>query len=442
MENVTPISHNGSRSAFGLLIKAVIAATVNFLLAKHLARLRKQPRRVAAYGIITAIVIPTFPIAELLISSIRALRSRQQHPALGQDPRFHLGLALDQRSLPDKPILNNAESTGAQENALDGNESSIPLFVLPPSAFTRATEQSNRQRNIHVGLLLFLLMPLSLAALLYLNRLATPSRSTYLDTYILMTIFSGLVLTTMCIGIRALDTTYTTASHYVQKFQHLNLEPDIWDLFIGILSTNMVDLRLSLGLGALVQSLAFMLLGGRLGETVTDDGGGKVSAGCDTPISMLRAELARAIMLPAARVAGPSGDHLSPRPCHSWNKASEMGLHPLVELSADAGYLLAIGCTLDVMMMLMYWAIRLLRHKDSSGAATVGTSRKKAAAEVAQRMKKRPWLIFTYAWQQPGCTYILMSYALISLAVYELTSPRQWEPWMEMNALERKLWFL
>ena len=468
------VSYN-RRSAYELIVKALVATAINGLLARHLARLRRQPSQVALYETIAATLIQTFPIAQWVTSSIRSLRSWQRSSS-PQPLRFFLSAALDQRSLPDEQVSSNKQTTKSEDIPPNSNEHSIPLFVLPPDRFASKFEKSGHGRSVHLGFLSLLLMPLVLAALLYLYRLTTPSQSTYLDTYIVMTILSGLILTIMCIGITALNTTYTNAPHYVRKFKSLNAEPNIWDLFIGILLyTDMIDLHLSLFLGVLVQALAFMLLGGRLGEAVPNNsvGLGEVPADCQNPINVLKAmiALARHSINPSTsnhvifKPSSTSNQSIPPRPCHGWDKDHEMGLSTLVEFSADLGYIVAVICTFGVILMLIYyttWLLRRLWHRrqdtdltivattksnaasSALGAATtvVGNDASGGKSAAARKTRMRFWRFPMHILQSHGCVYVLMSYALISLAVYDLTSPRPWEPWMETTAWGKRLWFL
>lgn len=195
------------------------------------------------------VFIPTFPLAESIIAGYRTIKTtRGRFP--GNAIRYHICAALDIQAV----------STASED------EISVPLcLVNVPNLECRREPYDVRWFARLVTLLIFTLQAL-LTLVLWIRR-AQQSARTYLDDYVAVTAFGGIINGLISVSMTLVNTQWEIPERYISSFHtHFN-EPSPIDLFINFAwRTWLIELRAALVLGISILSAAFFTLRGYSAE--------------------------------------------------------------------------------------------------------------------------------------------------------------------------------
>ncbi|KAG8527901.1 uncharacterized protein KY384_006817 [Bacidia gigantensis] len=409
-----------SRSADDILTKATVVTILTALVARNLSRLRRQPRGLASYEIWASVLIPTFPLAELMIGALKYVQLR----GAGHSQRFSLCAALDQRAFPYEADVYRKETdevkrseTGQAKGSetSDGlentdsaapDEDSIPLSAVPSQNADAQKIEYSQKWYLHVsGLLLYSIFTLFIE-ILWIRR-ATGLHRTFLDDFVAMTAFSGQILALISIALMIINTRWTVAPHYVEKFKKVRSEADLTDLLMGFtLHARLPELFVAFTMATCVQAITFFMPGddatGTLAITIPCDGGDGT-----------KGFLPRLRNNPDAPVFPGSSERLAQltRPCHHWMSRQKSDLQGIIEIMADLGYCAAYLASLWPVILICILAF-------STVFRALGRPQSIVARYAAVSI------------EGSGCLYLFLSYGLVSVTIWILTSPRGWEPWM------------
>ena len=410
------------RSVNGIVTKAIVVTIATFLVAQHLSRLRRQPRGLALYETWASVLIPTFPLAEVVIGVYRFWqRRRTGHPL-----RYCLAVALDQRALPLEETVHKKETEEAERleapslrtNVVQAKvkDDSIPLSVVSPQQLETQEQTFELKRYLQLSALLTYSLYAIFIEVLWIRRAQRNSR-TFLDDFVAITAFAGQILAVTCIGIMALNTEWRTTPCNIENFRKLRSEPDLTDLLMGLAwRTKLPELTLSFTIAIIVQSMTLSMLGGDATGTLS------ISLPCD---DSERYSLANALRSPRTFLAlesgEPQGVYQLTRPCYTWKNSQQPDLQGIVEVLADIGYVAAISgslwpvCILCSILLSMFY--RKMGHPE-------------------HRVAKLSGKLITSS----GSMYLYLSYGLISITIWNLTSPKGWEPWMWKDPWAGRFW--
>ena len=392
------------RTATEILVKAVLMAAASIIAARYLATLRKQPFHVMSYQVLATVLAPTFPLADVFISTYRTLKASQR-TGWGNYRRYHLCAGLDMRAVAmeagnatSKQKSLESGSTGINENF---EQVSVPLHLIP--------YQSLEPHRISYGFRWCAqMLPLIIFAfyafvtdLLWMRRAHYGAR-TFLDDFTALTAFGGLINAVLGICILTQNTEWQAPRSYAIKFEKHCAEPSPADLFLNIAwRTLLPELQLSLVLGVFLQSLMFFL--SRSGF-VAD-----ISHGASCKKWYKDGSKEKKVLIPTS--TGLELTMREPRPCHPWN---EGGITNTVAILAETGYMLAYISSMAPMGFIVGYLLQLLGSKIES---------------LSRTGRNLLWGHFGMV-NSAGGFYLLLGYGLTCIAVWDITSPREWEPWM------------
>ena len=408
---------NDARSVTEMLFTALLMTAATTVAALHLTSLRRQPRKLASYQVLASILIPTFPFAELLISIYRTLKTRPQ--CLIYPARYYISAALDQRAIPESEIkqvnqedVAKTDTTGIKP-AKDLDEDSVPLHHIPYNNLQCVRDPFDAYWLSRLAMLLIFAARASLTILFWILRLRQPKARTFLDDFTVAMAFSGLLIVFTSIAIMLLNTTWRAPGRYAEKFQKLCNEPTAINLFLNLVHrAKLVEMKLSLFLCVCLQSIAFFTWPtAPPGWTFL-----KKTAWCiDSNFSHMRPMSGGSALISTS--AGVEWSELPPRPCPiPQNKGvGSLGLSSIIEAFASFGYTFAFVAALTplaiLLSLLFRWLLRLVNRK---GGRRFG------------EREEPPWSPFEFL----SFSYLLLSYGLGAIAVFDILTAREREPWM------------
>ena len=395
----TPTAHlpQDARSVTELLVTAFLMTAGTTIAARHLTSLRRQPRKLASYQVLAAIFIPTFPFAELLISIYRTLNTRRQgliHPT-----RYYICAAFDQRAIPESEIIQQLKQEDVSETnptgikaAEDSDEDSVPLHHIPYNSLQCEWGPFDARWFAWLAMLLIFCARASLTILFWIRRLHQPNARTFLDDFTAAMALSGLLVAFTSMAIMVLNTTWRAPGRYAEKFKKLCNEPTMIDLFLNLVHrAKLIEMKMSLYLCVCLQSIAFFTWPtAPPGYTFL-----KKTAWCKDPRS--------------STFAGVGLSKLPPRTCPS------LGLSSIIEPLASVGYIFAFVAAMTplaiLLSLLLKWLLKFVSRKGGG---------------MLSKWEETPWSLFELL----SISYLVLSYGLGAIALFDILTSREREPWM------------
>lgn len=411
---------NDARSVTEMLFTVLLITAGTTIAALHLCSLRRQPRKLASYQVLASVLIPTFPFAELLISIYRTLKTRPQ--CLIYPTRYDICAALDQRAIPESDIIQQLKQEDvsetnptAKEAAKGLDEDSVPLHHVPYKNLQSERQPFDAYWFSRLAMLLIFAARASLTVMFWIWRLRQPKARTFLDDFTVAMAVSGLLIVLVSVAIMLLNTTWRAPGRYAEKFQKVCIEPSIIDLFLNLVHrAKLVEMKLSLYLCVCLQSIAFFTWpAAPPGWTFL-----KKTAWCIDPNSrdIERYSDGRNALISTS--TGVEWSNLPPRDCPTprYDGVGSLGLSSIIELSASLGYILAfVAATTPMAMLLRLLLGRLLK--------SVG---RKGRGRFLSKPEEPPRSMFEYL----SINYLLLSYGLGAIALFDILTSREQEPWM------------
>ena len=393
-----------SRSATEIVGKAVLMCAKSIIVARYLASLRKQPFHVMSYQVLATIFVPTFALADMFISAYRTLKVLQQ-TGWEHDRRYYLSAALDMRAVAAKDD-NGASEQESLENGSNvitekSEQVSVPLHLIPYQSLESFRKSYGFRWYARMLLLVAFAYYTFITDLLWIRRAHYGAR-TFLDDFIALTAFGGFINAILSIGIVIQNTEWQAPKSYAIKFEQHCAEPSPADLILNVAwRTLLPELQLSLVLGVFLQSLMFFV--SRSGF-VAD-----ISPGASCKKHYRDGSIEKKVLLPTA--TGLEWTTREPRPCHPWNRN---GITNTVAILAETGYMLAFISSIAPIGFIVGFLLQSLGSR----------------IEILSRIGRKLLWGKSMMVNSAGGLYLLLGYGLTCIAVWDLTSPREWEPWM------------
>ena len=193
-------THQGDgRSVLGIVIKTVFLAAATAIASLHLAQLRRQPTLLASYQIIATMLVPTFPLADFIISMYRTLKALR-NAEKGNWSSYTICSALDVRASDD-----------------DGGET-VPLHLVPPAKVTPVVLPYDSKWFVRLAIQLVFLLQTLYTIVLWMRR-ATFGTRAFFDDYMAFTALCGLTVTLLSLYITIMNTEWTCSKRYPAIFQ-------------------------------------------------------------------------------------------------------------------------------------------------------------------------------------------------------------------------------
>ena len=410
---------NDARSVTELFFTALLITAGTSVAALHLTSLRRQPRKLASYQVLASILIPTFPFAELLISIYRTLKTRPQ--CLIYPTRYDICAALDQRAIPESEIVQlKKQEDGLETNTTgvktekDFDEDSVPLHHIPYKNLQCERGLFDAYWFSRLAMLLIFAAQASLTVLFWIWRLRQPKARTFLDDFTVAMAVSGLLIVLTSIAIMLLNTTWRAPGRYAEKFQKVCIEPTTIDLFLSLVHrVKLIEMKLSLYLCVCLQSIAFFTWpAAPPGWTFF-----KKTAWCIDANSRDKERYSDGRSALISTSAGVEWSNLPPRDCPvpRYDGVGSLGLSSIIAMSASLGYILAFVAATTPLAMLLSLLLRWLLK-------SVG---RKGPGRFSKR-DEPPRSMFEFL----SINYLLLSYGLGAIAVFDILTSRDREPWM------------
>ena len=400
-----------ARSVTEMLFMALLITAGTTIAALHLTFLRRQPRKLASYQVLASILIPTFPFAELLISLYRTLKITRQlgliHPM-----RYYICAALDQRAIPESEIIPQLKQEDVLETnttdikaAKDLEGDSVPLHHISYDSLQREWDLFDASWFARLAMLLIFCARASLPILFWIRRLQQPNARTFLDDFTVAMALSGLLIAFTSIAIMVLNTTWIVPGRYAEKFKKLCNEPTTIDLFLNLVHrAKLVEMKMSLFLCVCLQSIAFFTWPtAPPGWTFL-----RKNAWCVNTISPHVSQARNALDLLITN-AGVEWSKLPTRTCPS------LGLSSIIVPLASFGYILAFVAAMTplaiLLSLLLRWLLKLVSRKDGG---------------MLSKWEEIPRSLVEHL----SISYLVLSYGLGTIALFDILTPRKREPWM------------
>ncbi len=416
-----------ARSVTELLVTAFLMTAGNTIAARHLTSLRRQPRKLASYQILASILIPTFPFAELLISIYRTLKTRQE--GLIYPTRYYICAALDQRAIPESEIIQQLKQKDVSETnptgikaAKDFDEDSVPLHHISYGSLQCEWGLFDARWFARLAMLLIFCARASLTILFWIRRLHQPNARTFLDDFTAAMALSGLLIAFTSIAIMVLNTTWRAPGRYAEKFKKLCNEPATIDLFLNLVHrAKLVEMKMSLFLCVCLQSIAFFTWpNAPPGWTFL-----KKTAWCIYPNSPHIGPTSGGSAL-ISTSAGVEWSNLPPRTCPvpQYDGVGSLGLPSITELFASWGYIFAFIAAMTPLAILISLLFeRLLKFISRKGRG------------MLSKWEETLWSLFELL----SINYLVLSYGLCAIALFDILTSREREPWMWKDPWAEKL---
>ncbi|KAL6713966.1 hypothetical protein ACLMJK_008460 [Lecanora helva] len=405
-----------SRPVTEILISAVLMGVATINIARHLATFRKQPSHVASYQIMATALVPTFALGDLLISVYRTMKIGKR-TGWEHDRRYYLCSALDMRATAavanDESSKRDKPEEAASEISIESfHEVSVPLHLIPYHNLDFRRESPNMKRYIWIMMLLAYSAYAFVTIILWIRRAQYGAR-TFLDDYTALTAFGGFITALSALGILTLNTAWEAPERYAVKFEQQCTEPTPAELFLNIAYRAVLpELQLSLVMAVFLQSMFFfMSRSGFVADLAT-------GSSCTTWNRRWSSE-GKMMLIPTS--AGLEWTTWEPRPCKPWN---EGGITNTVAIFAEFGYMVAFIVSLSPIIYMLGFLLQAFAPEGG----------------ILNQLGRRVlWGKYTMV-NSAGGLYLLLSYGLACIAVWDITSPRAWEPWMWKDPWTAAIW--
>lgn len=233
-----------SRSVKEIFISAFTLYITTIIAARCLTKLRRQPSNLASYQIFATLLIPTFPLAEIIISTLRTWRA-WKWTGLRISKRYYLCAVLEMRAVP----------------ASGDNEDSIPLSMIDLKNLRCEYKPYNAKWAVRV---LALLVSASHALLIissWIRRFWHDTLS-ILDDLMALVALGSLLMASAGICIAVLNTTWPMDGKYLLRFRERFVEPSPADLVYNFIYPSLIELKLALMLGIFAEMIIYLAPGG------------------------------------------------------------------------------------------------------------------------------------------------------------------------------------
>lgn len=389
-EAIVEHSPQQGRSIAEMTVKAIALVAATTIAVGHLTTLRRQPVKLASYQVIATILIPAFPLSEIAISACRTWNAwKRRH---GNSPkRYHLCAALDQRAIAASP---------------DGDEVTVPLSLVPCQSLSAHRESYDLRWFARLVIISVFMLQAFLTVWLWVRRFKQRAR-TYLDDYMALGAFGGLVNALVSASITVLNTTWQATERYHIQLEERFIEPSALDLLYQFAwRTTFVELRLSLIVGIVLRSLLLRLNRSSQTKSIHDSAGFQ----CTKPIQVL------AGFLPTSQ--GLKWETVATASCHPQISGIFQGL---LGIAAAVGFSLAL---LSVFCPVLLLISLVLRHVE-------------ATKRLSRRTRES---IFSGVVDQCGKIYAGLNLGILAVAIWDLSEHRTREYWMWQDPWSERFW--
>ena len=204
------VQHIDERSMLEMMIKAALLVFSTMIATKHLAYLRKQPTGLATYQISASMLVPTFPLADFMISFYRTIKAMK-----GSEKKiwssYHNACILDIRA------------SGAS------GEATVPLHLVPPAQVKPVVLPYDTQWFGRLAMQFVFLLQMLYVMILWAHR-ALYGRRAFYDDFMVLTAFGGFQAMLLAFGITIMNTTWICPQRYPTAFKTRFAEANVFDL--------------------------------------------------------------------------------------------------------------------------------------------------------------------------------------------------------------------
>lgn len=232
------------RSVKEIFLSAFTSYLTTIIAVRCLTNLRRRPSKLASYQICATLLIPTFPLAEIIISTLRTWRAGKR-TGLRTSKRYYLCAVLDMRAVP----------------ASGDNEDSVPLSMIDPKNLRCEYKSYDAKWAVRVLALLVSASHALLILSLWIRRFWHETLS-ILDDLAAVVALGNLLIASAGICIAVLNTAWPMDGKYLLKFRERFVEPSPADLVYNFISPSLIELKLALILGIFAQVIIYLAPGG------------------------------------------------------------------------------------------------------------------------------------------------------------------------------------
>ena len=235
---IEPLTHHAEshRSIAEISIKALTSYFVTTIACRCLAALRGQPSNFATYQVLASVLIPTYPLAELIVGIYRTFKTRRRAGGRGGQ-RYYFCSSLDMRAVEDS----------------ESEEDSIPLALVDPDNIHPTQQPCDARWAAILLLLLVLALQAIFTIWLWIRRSANGSLSV-VDDVVMVNSMGCLIAALMGIAIISLNIRWHLSKSPNLKAKKNFDEPTKEDLFIQmLLGPTLIELRLAILLAILAR---------------------------------------------------------------------------------------------------------------------------------------------------------------------------------------------
>ena len=202
--------HIDGRSRPEMMVKAVLLLFIATIATNYLARLRKQPTKLAAYQVSASILVPTFPLADFMISFYRTFKAMRRTEKLIWSS-YHNACILDVRA------------------SSESGEATVPLHLVPSAQVTPVALPYDTRWFVRLAIQFAFLLQMMYVMVIWGHR-ATYGRRAFYDDWIALTAFCGFQTMLLALGITIMNTTWTCPQRYPAMFNTRFAEATPFDL--------------------------------------------------------------------------------------------------------------------------------------------------------------------------------------------------------------------
>lgn len=231
--------HQGNeRSVLEIVIKAVSLTATITIATLYLARLRKQPKHLASYQTIMTLVVPTFPLADLIISAYRTLKSSK---------------SAEKRSWNSYTICSALDIRASNEV---GGET-VPLHLVPSTEVKPVVRSHDAKWFAGLVIQSIFLLQMLYTIILWARRAMLGTRA-FVDDFMALEALGGLTVIVSSLLITVMNTEWTCPARYPAIFHQRFQEASPIDFLIA--PEIYLEIRMSCFIAAIIQSVAILSL--------------------------------------------------------------------------------------------------------------------------------------------------------------------------------------
>ena len=240
-------------------------------------------------------------------------------------------------------------------------------------------------------------------------------RRTFLDDYVAVNAVGTMVIATASIAIAVINTEWVCPEEYVEKYRRLGGEPEVLHLLMQLMprTTDLVEVQGAAISALVLQAMSFFSVLGNGRTTISTVAPGDESKGCAWEGERL-ASLVKNWKAP--RIAS----------CHITRPDEVLSNWYGVALCARMSYRMAFVFATGIMLMaILYLGMRCMAmlFKQHSGSARSGK-------------------IFVKTAHGSGFLYLMLSWCLMIMTVWDLTDHTEWEQWMWRDPWTERWWII